>query len=150
MDFRPKAWRPKINAAGSMLNVLSSINKGLPRSKYHDDDSPPFNFIHARINWISQSSPPPRFVTCPIFSPFLPNPSKEFTFADLSKDPKGGGRNASVSIRVIFDIKSCGDMRPESGCIIWPLAKGDQLLPVRCTFDLSVRDHLAWPTTPPR
>lgn len=51
----------------------------------------------------------------------------------------------------IFDIKSgCEDMQAESGCIIWPVAKGDQLLPVRCTFDLSLRDHFAWLTTPSR
>lgn len=33
-------------------------------------------------------------------------------------------------------IKAAGT-RPESDCIIWRVAKGDQLLPVRCTFDLS-------------
>lgn len=173
----PKAWRPKINAAGSMLNVLSSINEGFPRglrSKYPNESTTTSSprakilllpILRASIeskNWICQSSPSPPFVP----QSFLPLSSSKsierigvFGGDDIRKIGGSGNsmvsttaiekRERLVSIRLgtIFDIKGCGDMQPESGCIIWPMAKGDQLLPVRCTFDLSVRDHFAWLTT---
>ena len=90
----PEAWRPKINGkAGSMLNVLSSINeafcftfvyaRNIPTNSPPSKDSPPFTRLR-RINWICQSSPSPRFALL-IFSPFLlfhrKNPSfRETTF----------------------------------------------------------------------
>lgn len=120
----------------------------------------------SRINWICQSSPSPRFV--PQFSPsFFSSKSTERIDLPERRRPKDrrelnsmgvglddGDREMIIGIDtpgVIFDIKSgCEDMQAESGCIIWPVAKGDQLLPVRCTFDLSLRDHFAWLTTPSR
>lgn len=169
----PEAWRPKINGkAGSMLNVLSSINeafcfmfvyaRNIPTNSPPSKDSPPFTRLR-RTNWICQSSPSPRFALL-IFSPFFSSTERIRLFErQHSKDrelkTRWWLRNDSiekqerllVSISGGRDIKSdCGDMQPESGCIIWPVAKGDQLLPVRCTFDLPVRQHFAWLTTPSR
>lgn len=82
----PKAW-PKINAAGSMLNVLSSINEAFPRlrlrSKYPNEstttnsppskDSPPSNFtrLHPRPNKLNLPIVSISTICPPIFSLFL-------------------------------------------------------------------------------
>lgn len=161
-----------------MLNVLSSINEAFPRlrlrSKYPNEstttnsppskDSPPSNFtrLHPRPNKLNLSIVPISTICPPIFSLFLllqihrKNRSSRETTSERSAGVglDDGDREMIIGIDTpgaIFDIKSgCEDMQAESGCIIWPVAKGDQLLPVRCTFDLSLRDHFAWLTTPSR
>lgn len=174
----PEAWRPKINGkAGSMLNVLSSINEAFCFTFVYARNiptNPPRRILlRAKIllplrafveqiefaNHLHLHDLPPQF-SPPFFSSIKRIPFfREGHSKDRELKTRWWLRNDSiekqerllVSISGGRDIKSdCGDMQPESGCIIWPVAKGDQLLPVRCTFDLPVRQHFAWLTTPSR
>lgn len=70
-------------------------------------------------------------------------------------DPKGKGdgvssgekeRKAGVDGPCNDSIIKATGTGPKSGCIIWPLAKGDQLLRVCCAFS-PVRETI-WPTMP--